>query len=515
MGSSFVSGMSDAGFEAGPTDFFVRRGYVHILAQVRGTGRSGGTYRYLDRREIQDIYDLIEWAAKQPWCNGNIGFLGTSYFGWNQQPAAVLQPPHLKAISPFFAATDPYRDAWYHGGIPVTYFNDLIFGLRAMDLHTEASVSREELGDEGFQRAVARTLQNKDLCAHPNFLASLSNPDMPMNSAKVDVLIHSTDGPYWRERSVTEYDKIKVPAYLGCCWGMYELHLPGTFRSWANLKVPKKMVIGPPIYLDRPVYQYQWEWLRWYDYWLKGIDTGIMDEPPIKLFVTGTGEWKMADDWPVPGTKWIPFNLHSGGILCEIEPWPEAPSASYVDSPTKRGSLTYSTPPLVENTEVIGPMALNLYAAARSTEVYFFVSLWDIAPEGTETLLTRGWLKGSHREIDPEKSKPWQPYHTHTNPKPLVTGMIYQFAIEIMPTAHLFKVGHRIALKIKGSVDEPPKTLLDYVHAPHIAGQTPTIVTVFHDADHPSHLLLPITRGNIVGTFLSGGDISAREPKIQ
>ena len=514
MGTSIVRGQSDAGIEAGPTDFFVRRGYVHIIGAARGTGKSGGIYKYMCHREVRDIHDIVEWAAKQPWCDGNVSMLGTSYFAWSQQQTAALQPPHLKAICPFFAATDAYRDAWYHGGILPSRFTNMLFALSAMSIHTEASVAREELGEDAFKEAIARALADRDISADPGFVASLANPDMLGNAAKVDVLLHPTDSPYWRERSVVDYDKIKIPAYLGCGWGMYTLHLPGAFRSWANLKVPKKMVIGPPIYLDRPVYQYQWELLRWYDYWLKGIDTGIMDEPPVKLFVMGANEWKMADDWPVPGTRWIPFSLHTGGILCEIEPWPEAPSASYGDAPGKRGSLKYYSPTLVENTEVIGPIALNLYASCKSTEIYFFVSLWDVDPEGNETLLTRGYLKGSHREIDEERSKPWQPFHTHTNPKPLVPGEIYEFAIEIMPTANLFKAGHRICLKITGATDEQPKTTIQFVHEPHISSQTPDIVTIYHDADHPSHLLLPITRGNIIGTYLSGGDISAREPKL-
>ena len=331
---------------------------------------------------------------------------------------------------------------------------------------------------------------------------------MPVNAAKLDILLHPTDGPYWQERRLVDHHKITTPAYLGCCWGMYELHLPAAFRSWINLKVPKKMVIGPPIYLDRPIHQYSWEMLRWYDHWLKGIDTGIMDEPPVKVFVIGANEWKMADDWPIPGTKWIPFNLHSGGILSEMEPWPEASSATYEDSPDKRGELIYRTPALVENTEVIGPIALNLYASSRSSDIYFHISLWDVDPAGNELLLTRGWLKGSHREIDEKKSKPWQPYHTHKNPRPLTPGEIYKFAIEIIPTANLFKAGHKIMLKIKGAVDEPIKTTLNLTHAGHLAGQTRNLITVYQDADHPSHLLLPITRGNVVGTFMSGGDLS-------
>jgi predicted acyl esterase len=514
MSTSMVRGSGDGVIEAGPMEFFVRRGYVHIVASTRGTGKSGGAYKYMDHREIRDIYDLVEWAAKQPWCNGNVGMLGTSYYAWSQQQAAALQPPHLKAICPFYAATDQYRDAWYHGGILSSKFTNVFFSAGACNIHTAASASREEMTEGEFQEAIARALADKDLNSDPDFVASLKEPDATENMGKVDVILHPTYSSYWEERSFTAYDQIKIPAYLGCSWEMYTLHLPGTFRSWANLKVPKKMVIGPPIYLDRPVYQYQWEMLRWYDQWLKGIDTGIMNDPPVTLFITGANEWKMTEDWPVPGTRWIPFNLHAGGILCEIEPWANAPAASYRDAPGQRGHLKYCSPVLVENTEVCGPIALNLYASSRGIEIHLFVSLWDIDPQGNETLLTRGYLKGSHREIDPERSRPWQPFHTHTNPQRLTPGEIYDFAIEIMPTGHLFKAGHQICIKISGAVDEPPNTGIEALHEGHISSHLSNIVTIYHDAEHPSHLLLPITRGNIVGTYLSGGDISIREPKL-
>ena len=515
-GGRRVRGVPDSSMEIGPIEFLVRRGYVQIIGSVRGTGKSGGTYRYMDQREARDTYDIVEWAAKQPWCNGSVGMLGVSYFAWNQLPAAALQPPHLKAIMPFFGATDAYRDVWYHGGILSAHFLNFWGSMTVLDLHSQASVSREEMGDEAFKEAIASALEDKNIIGHSifDYRTILENPDALTNAVKVDVLLHPTDGPYYQERSGHE-DNIKIPTYIGSCWANFNLHLPGAFRSWQNIKGPKKMVIGPPIYLDAPVHQYQWEILRWYDHWLKGIDTGIMDEPPIKIFVPGANEWKMADEWPLPGTRWIPFHLHTGGILCDtVEPWPDAPSATYEDSPNKRGSLKYYSPALVENTEVIGPMVLNLYASCRGTDINFFVSLWDVDPQGKETLLTRGWLKGSHREIDPDRSTPWQPFHPHTNPKPLVPGQVYEFNIEIIPTANLFKAGHRICLKISGADDESPQAMLDLIRGHHLWGQTPTTVTIYHDADRPSYLLLPITRGNIVGTFLSGGDVSLRELEV-
>ncbi len=509
----FVRGMSNAIFEAGPVDFFVRRGYVRLICSARGTGKSGGVYSCLDRGEVRDIYELVEWVAAQPWCNGNVGMMGVSYFAWNQMMAASLQPPHLKAIFPIFGATDWYRDMCWHGGICNSQFLSIL--IHELRVNAQRIQAQEELGEKGFKEAIAKALEDVDIRQRETLVKALENPDKKGNVFVIDAILHPTDGPYYRERSA-DYDTIRIPAYVGACWAIYPLHLPGAFRNWEKLKVaPKKMVIGPPYYLDRPFYQYQYEMLRWFDYWLKGIDTGIMEEPAVKVFVMGTGEWKMADDWPLPGTRWIPFNLHRDGILCEIEPWPDGGSDSFEDSPTKRGSLKYFSPPLVENTEVIGPIALNLYASTTANDVNFFVSLWDVDPEGKETILTRGWLKGSHREVDPEQSQPWKPFHTHTNPQPLTPGKIYEFNIEIIPTGNLFKVGHRIGLKISGVDDEEPKTGLEINQLKHVWSQTPKTVTVYHDAEYPSHLLLPITKGNIVGTFISGGAISLGKEQIE
>lgn len=165
------------------------------------------------------------------------------------------------------------------------------------------------------------------------------------------------------------------------------------------------MIIGPPAYLDRPLYQLQYESLRWFDYWLKGIETGIMDEPPIRLFIMGTNEWKETNEWPLPETKWTPFYLHENGLLFEREHWPNEGFTSFEDSPWGRGSLEFLSPKLVENTEIIGPIALKLYASTTDDEVLWFISLREVDSQGNERILTRGWLRGKHREIDPKRSK--------------------------------------------------------------------------------------------------------------
>lgn len=499
-----IRGAADAVLEAPSLDFWVRRGYVVIIGSVRGTGRSEGVFQYMSPREVRDTYELIEWTARQSWCNGNVGMLGLGYFSAHQPMVAMLQPPHLKAIAPIGTYWDNYRHFWWPGGVLQKGFLRWLLSLVNFDIHTEKSTLLEELGEKKYHELIELALADKDLAGAPEIVEALKNPFKTGNANYLDVVLRPTIDKYWLERgSRMDFRKFKVPAYLGGA-----SHRPSVFYYWPEMKMPKKLILFPPSYTDRPFYQLSWELLRWFDYWLKGIDTGIMGEPPVKLFVQGANDWLMANDFPVPGTKFIPFALHENRSLCEIEPWLEAESASYDDAPGNRGSLKYSSAPMVENTEIAGPIVLNLYASCRGIDMNFFIGLWDADAEGKEVNLTRGYLKASHRALDPKLSKPWLPVHTHTNPQPLVPGQVYLFNIEMNPTANLFKAGHRIVLKIS-SADDIPENLYQIGHE-HLCSQTPNTITIYHNAQYPSHLMLPITKGNIVGTYVSGGDISLK-----
>ncbi len=487
--------------EAGDPGFFVRRGYVHVIANVRGSGKSEGYYPFLAPLEAQDGRDLIEWIASQPWCDGNVGMFGVSYFGRIQQFVASLRPPHLKCIFAPWASTDQYRDALYQGGILAQ--NWVVSWSGAMSNIRYQGESRREWSDEQWKRALEQALADKDLTVVPGILAALRRPEEGLNTLVADIVLNRYDGPFWDKRKVS-YETIDVPAYIGADWGIYGLHLPGAFRSWEGLRGPKKMMIGPPAYLERPVYQLQYESLRWFDHWLKGMKTGIMEEPPIRLFVRGTNRWKKAEEWPLPETKWTPFYLHERGLLWEHEFFPNEGGSSFSDSPWGREKLEFCTPKLVEDTEVIGPIVLNLYASTSDDEILWFASLWEVDAQGNEKVLTRGWLRGSHREVDPDRSKPWQPYHPHTRSEPLEPGRIYEFNIALVATANLFEAGSRIKLKI-ACCDDQPVHSLEAIAAGHIRRQSGSRVTVYHNADCPSHLLLPVTDGNVIGTFVSGG----------
>jgi predicted acyl esterase len=485
----------------GRPDFFVRRGYVYVIGSARGTGKSGGKWQFLSRREVEDYCEIVEWAAAQPWCNGNVGSMGFSYFAWSAVTAAAQQPPHLKTVWLSDCGMDHYRDLFYHGGILLPQF--LLSWLSTTAAHTVSAVSREELGDDAYRAAIAQALEDKDINAYPGLAEVLKNPDRLPNPIIIDYILHPADDSFHQEKN-PQIANINIPVYIGGAWSTYATHLRGVFQGWTELKkgLPKKAVIGPNINEERPLHQYHYEALRWYDYWLKGINSGIMDEPPISLYIQGSNEWKTAEEWPLPETRWTPFNLHPNGLLSELEPRPDSGSDSFEDSPSKRGSLEYYTGRLVENTEVIGHIVMNLYASCTAPEALFFISLWDVDPQDKETLLTRGWLRGSHREVDPKRSKPWLPFHPHTKSQPLTPGEIYEFNIEVVPTGYLFKSGHRICVKISGADDEKGAGFVAGITSPHLWDQTPKTITVYHDADHPSHLLLPITRGNVVETFI-------------
>jgi putative CocE/NonD family hydrolase len=245
-----------------------------------------------------------------------------------------------------------------------------------------------------------------------------------------------------------------------------------------NVKgAPKKLTINGPAHMERPFWQMHDEILRWYDYWLKGVDTGIMDEPPIKYWVMGENRYRTAGDWPIPETKWTKYYLHSWERL-KLEPHlpssqtqaaEHMPDAFVQMPPTKTMKierLRYMTEPLAEDTLVVGPISLTLYAEIDQEDTNWIVVLKDVGPDVSvrtqregerfvpddlpERELTRGWLKASHRAVDSERSEPWAPWHPLTRDAqvPVVPGEIDEYRIEILATANMFKAGHRICLDI-------------------------------------------------------------------
>jgi len=497
--------------EGGDFNFYVRRGYVQVFVNLRGTGRSGGYFDHMSPGTIEDIYDAIEWLATHPWCDGQVATFGTSYFAMTAKRVAMLKPPSLKTIFAPFGVTDEYRHAVFQGGIFSFRFHK--HWLKSLSNLRVRQSFPDKIGRVEFERRIKEALADPEINIQPDLVETLQNPREGGNMHIVEYILNYLDNEHFAEKAISFRQDITIPAYFGGCWGMHMLHLPGDIQSYERWSGPKKLTIGPPYYLDRPVYQYANESLRWFDYWLKGIDTQIMDEAPINLFIRNTGEWKAAYEWPLPQTQWTEFYLHQNGMLFEHEFFPDDDKSVFVESPEAHGALNFRTPQMVENTEIIGPLVLNFWASTTDTEVLWFVTLFEDDEAGHETILTRGWLRGSHRRVDAAKSMPWSIHHPHDRREPLKPGEIYEFNIEIVPTGVLLKAGMRLGLRIKATdQDAAPKDFID-VHAyGHLWRETHQTITVYHSNAYPSHLLVPITKGNRIGTFASGGIMPPMRP---
>ena len=503
--------------EAGDTRFFVSRGYAHVIGMPRGVGKSGGG----GSREF-DSYDLIEWIAEQPWCDGNVGMVGISGFGAEQMHVARQNPPHLKAIFPFdprgaYGTLGGFREE-YPGGV-LHLFRYLVghFGVfhQSRGAPSELSGEREALWREA--------MANPDYKLYPHLynVVSMKGQHLP---AYFQVLIDPYEPPGELERSEASFDEIKIPAYTGSGWYgyTYKTHLQGAQTYWRHLRRgPKKLLFCGPAHLERPFHGLHSEILRWYDHWLKGIDTGVMDEDPVRYWVQGENRWRTASDWPLPETRWTNLYLNSWQRL-RVEPFTESsvedaiPPDSFVQMPLSQtrqvAGLRFLSEPLPEDLLIAGPAVLNLFAAIDRPDTNWIVTLKDVGPDVSvhtaregewelpanlpERELTRGWLKASHRALDPERSRPWKPFHrlTRDAAEPVVPGEIVPYAIEILATANLFRTGHRICLEIS-AMDKPTgvagATNVEYVPY-HVCSSQTTLHHVYHDSRHPSHLVLPV-----------------------
>jgi predicted acyl esterase len=502
-------GLQRGHMEAGDPHFYVRRGFAHGIFNVRGTGKSSGYYQSMGPREAEDVVEAIEWLAGQPWCDGNVGMFGVSYFSRLALHVAMRRPPALRTIFAPYGLSDLYRDLYYHGGI---FAYGFVQGWRhKLDGLRYRSLFCERYGEEAYRQAIAAALADDELSAVPALKEALLQPDEPRNALLVDLLLEPLDGGFFAERRV-DYRDTSLPAYFGACWGIYGLQLGAAFRNFERWSGPKKLVIGPPVYLDRPLYQMQYESLRWFDHWLKGNDTGFLAQPPVRYFLPGASTWHTAAEWPLPETRWTPFYLHEEGLLSEHELWDWETASSFEDSPFLHGSLSFTTPPLVEETDVVGPAICELFASTTDEELLLFVSVHALRRDGEEEELSRGWLRASQRELDEEGSTPWTPRHLHRRRLPLVPGEVYELKVPIVPLARRLQPGERLRLRIKAADDEARPDPLRATAFGHVCRQGAARITIHHSPERPSCLWLPVVAGNHLETFLSGGRLEPPGP---
>jgi uncharacterized protein len=511
------------GHEGGEQHYFVPRGYTQVIPDIRGLGKSEGEYSPLTWG--QDGYDLIEWIAAQPWCSGNVGMTGMSAFASSQFHIASIRPPHLKAIFPFEGRTDAYRHHFYHGGIFNYYFQLHIWGL--MPVRSKpAPASFREFSEDDLNERVKALQNDPDIQCTPYLHLITQCPQM--NASVFDLMLHPFDGPFYeRQSAYPKFSDITIPAYLGSRWNGWALHLPGAFDAYEGLassRQQKKLLVVPTDNyggMDRPFHEVQDVCLRWYDHWLKGVDTGILDEPPIMIFVQGLDKWRYEETWPLEGTEWTKFFLRHKGELSTTQPrTAEEPQTFTSDpwaNPTQGFSradvhasaghvpkAVYETKALAESVEVTGPLALYWYASIESSAVEamtwrsaseaiapvcndtdWYLKLIDVDAKGSRRCVAEGWLKASHYELDETRSKPYTPYHSHTRSLPIEPGQVIRYAADMRMTSNLFLPGHRVRLEIAGQ--DQVQAL--WYHLPHMAKVKHV---VYSSGEQPSYLLLPV-----------------------
>jgi uncharacterized protein len=517
-----------------PPEFYASHCYIVVIQDVRGQYTSEGSF-YAFRDEARDGYDTIEWAARLPGANGKVGMYGFSYVGATQWMPATLRPPSLVTIVPAMTSSD-YYDGWsYEGGAWSLAFEE------SWPLVTIALTGARRLGD---QAAIDRMTEAvRDLWATYKFLPIKEYPWLSPNRPGVapyfyDWIKHDTWDDYWKQWSIrTRYNQVQVPALNFSGW--YDVFMNGAIENFTGMRARggsdlarkgQKLVVGPWIHLPwqqkvgevdfgpeatNPVDELQ---LRWFDHWLKGKNNGVSNDPAVRVFVMGANKWRTAENWPIPGTQFTEYYLHSGGAantrygngwLTTQKPAADQLPDRYrydpaIPVPSKGGHscctadsapvgpfdqseiqnradvLVYTTPPLEKPVEVTGPIAVTLYAASSAKDTDFTAKLTDVHPDGKAILLNNGILRASFRK-------------SLEKPEPIEPGKVYAYDISIWPTSNLFKAGHRIRLEISSSnfphYDRNPNTGRRFGMDSELAVAEQTI---YHDPERPSKVVLPI-----------------------
>jgi putative CocE/NonD family hydrolase len=476
-------------------EWWVPKGYACVRVDGRGSGKSPGQCEPWSLQEAIDFYDAIEWAAAQPWCNGKVGLNGISYFAINQWFVANLQPPSLKAIIPWEGFADLYRDALFHGGI-LSVFMTNWFTAHLMH-HMLGRASRQQ--PDGWQ----------------------------VNTMHFWLRNNLDSGAF--RGAQAQWDRITVPLFTVGNWTGMALHLRGNTEAFMRAASKhKKLRIHTGSHVH-PFYTEEGrrDQLRFLDYWLKGIENGVMDEPPVRLAIRKGRdeiEWRDETEWPLARTRWTKFHFDlsqppadkpNTGALVKANPaatgsrtYPasslgsmgstSAASSQVMGGGIKPGmGVSLETPPLQEDVEVTGPVAAKIWVASSSEDMDLFLTLRNIDPDGNEVLETgqqgtpvpvaKGWLRASHRELDPELSLPYRPYHRHQRRLYLTPGEIVEVQVEIWPTSMVFRKGHRIRLDVQPRDGVGSQSYMHY-HADYNTGAN----TIYSGGDKESYLLLPV-----------------------
>jgi uncharacterized protein len=506
--------------------YFSRRGYVYVFQDVRGRHESDGRWEpFFD--DEKDGYDTIEWAAKQRWSNGKVGMEGGSYLGQNQWRAAQAAPPSLVTIFPSVASTSIYHDwitlngAWRlsfnFGWGPVRQESRI---MQNPGPHTETGL--HAIHYDEVQRHLPLATMQQLVGRNAGFYNDwLANPDY---------------NDYWKPLNVEEvFNKIAIPVHTFGGW--FDIFSQGTLRgyvgmshkgateqarrgshivigAWGHGSTQKTGDIdfGPTAHVDESALK-----LRWYDSRLKGIDNGVDREPPVKLFLMGRNEWVLENEYPLARTQYRPMYFGGGGKANTDKgdgrltwdkpggslpadrfrydpnnPVPSVGGNNCCGTPTPAGPrdqrtiegrqdvLIYTSDLLQDEIEVTGPLKVVLYASTDAVDTDFVAKLVDVHPDGTTYNMAEGMLRARYRE-------------SLSRPSLLQPGQVYRFEIDLVGTSVAFLKGHRMRVHVTSShfpqFDRNPNTGAKFAATKEVRAAQQS---VYHDAERPSHILLPV-----------------------
>jgi len=533
---------------------FAQLGYVVVVQDCRGRYDSGGTF-YIDVNEGQDGYDTVEWAAAQPWSNGKVGTYGGSYLAQAQNALAVLKPPHLAAMFVMVGTSNYFDDGAYRGGA-FTLLHNLVYPLIL------ASTSQEAGKNPAFGTAMLQAMHEQLggwLQAYPYRPNASPLLLYPVNQRWFeDFVEHPYYDSYWKQNGFDfeiSYDKYPdIPVYFLSGW--YDLFERGTLHNYVGLasrhKSPTKLLMGPWVHGIGPrasgdvdfgpaaAVDLVAEQQRWFDQVLKGENTGILEEQPVRLFIMGGsngmrtdkglmqdgGRWLTTTTWPPPEISDRSYYLHGDGSLSEQTPGDEAPSAFSFDPrhpvPTiggqidsgkeflldgprdqrctlkifgcenelplssRRDVLVFQTPPLTSDVVVAGPVTVDLWVSSSGRDTDFTAKLVDLAPPNRD--YPWGYAMNLADRIIRVSSG-----DDVASPRLLEPGEIRKVTIDLVGTANRFQKGHCIRVDISSSnfpfFDVNPNTGERPGHQTH---EVTAVNTVYHDRQRPSRLNLPI-----------------------
>jgi uncharacterized protein len=507
------------------------RGFMVVAQDVRGRYASEGEW-YPFKHEIDDGYDAVEWAAALPHSNGKVGMFSGSYVGATQMLAAIGRPPHLAGICPIVTASNYHENWTYQGGAFEQWFNESWTSGLAQDTYGRW-INRQANAVVG---ATVLPLKNFPVfnIAAPQDGVALTRSQAPYF---LDWLDHPTYDSYWKQWSIEEnYGKFQVPGLTITAW--YDIFQGGSLRNYLGLKAHggseaarngQHLIVavgghsgwgrtvgqvdfGPAAAFDESDYV-----LDWYDYLFLGKQNMFAGNKPVRIFVMGENKWRDEEAWPLARAKNTHYFLASDGkansssgdgaltmavaatasadkfVYDPANPVPTvggplccdavhlAPGPRDQKEVEKRADvLVYSTPPMASDTEVTGPVTLDLYASSSAVDTDFTAKLVDVWPNGFAQNLTEGILRARFRD-------------SRETATPIAPGKIYEYKIDMWATSNIFLKGHRIRLEVSSSnfprfdrnlnTGQPASTSATFVKAAN---------TVYHDAAHPSALVLPV-----------------------